>query len=91
MFRKSEPFSSEFPSISADGELINVKIANPWHLQNVKKSAPQRRYQNAASVGFCSIEDFKANKTITAKDLLPFYLRLPQAERELKAKSLKGE
>ncbi len=58
-------------------------------LTNVKKSSPQRRYQNAAGVGFCSIEDFKANKTITAKALLPFYLRLPQAERELKAKEEK--
>ena len=55
-------------------------------LVSVKKSASQRRYQNAVGVGFCSIEDFETGNTIKPVDLLPFYLRLPQAERELKAK-----
>jgi tRNA threonylcarbamoyladenosine biosynthesis protein TsaB len=58
-------------------------------LENVQKSSPQSRYQNAVGVGFCSIEDFTKGETVTAKDLLPFYLRLPQAERELKAKEEK--
>ena len=55
-------------------------------LPHLKKSAPQNRFQNAVGVGLCSIEDFKTNNTISATELLPFYLRLPQAERELKAK-----
>lgn len=59
------------------------------NLENVKKSAPQRRFQNAVGVGFCSIENFNNNETISGEQLLPFYLRLPQAERELKAKEEK--
>ena len=59
------------------------------NLENVKISSPQRRYQNAVSVGFCSLEDFKTQETISGETLLPFYLRLPQAERELKAKEEK--
>ena len=59
------------------------------HLKNVKISSPQKRYQNAVSVGFCSLEDFENNNTISGESLLPFYLRLPQAERELKAKEEK--
>lgn len=58
-------------------------------LENTKKSAPQNRFQNAVGVGLCSMEDFANNKTISALELLPFYLRLPQAERELKAKEEK--
>ena len=55
-------------------------------LKNVKKSSSQRRYQNAVGVGFCSRERFESDNTIKPAELLPFYLRLPQAERELKAK-----
>ena len=58
-------------------------------LPHLKKSAPQNRFQNAVGVGLCSIEAFANNKTISATELLPFYLRLPQAERELKAKEEK--
>ena len=55
-------------------------------LEKVKKSSSQRRYQNAVGVGFCSKERFELGNTIKPAELLPFYLRLPQAERELKAK-----
>lgn len=55
----------------------------------VKKSAPHRRYQNAVGVGFCSTESFESNQTLNADTILPLYLRLPQAERELKAKEEK--
>lgn len=58
-------------------------------LPHLKKSAPQNRFQNAVGVGLCSMEAFANNKTISALELLPFYLRLPQAERELKAKEEK--
>jgi tRNA threonylcarbamoyladenosine biosynthesis protein TsaB len=37
------------------------------------------RYQNAASVCFAALSE---NKFITAKELMPVYIRLPQAERE---------
>lgn len=49
------------------------------------------KFQSAASVGLASEEMFKSGNTVTADALLPVYLRLPQAERELKAKLSKGE
>lgn len=55
-------------------------------VKNIKKSAPAKKFQNAVGVGFCAIESFENNLTVTPQELLPFYLRLPQAERELKAK-----
>ncbi len=53
-------------------------------------SEPQR-YQNACGVAIAAEEKLSKGETVSADGLLPFYLRLPQAERELKAKSLKGD
>ena len=44
------------------------------------------RFQSAASVAFAAMNDFKNEKLLSAQSLMPVYLRLPQAERELKAK-----
>ncbi len=44
------------------------------------------RFQNAASVSFAAQKDFSEEKLTEPSKLLPVYLRLPQAERELKAK-----
>lgn len=54
--------------------------------ENIKISAPIRRFQNAIGVGAAAQENFNKGDTIESSALLPFYLRLPQAERELKAK-----
>ncbi len=58
-------------------------------IENVRISAPARRFQNATGVGAVAQESFLKGDTIEASALLPFYLRLPQAERELKAKEEK--
>ncbi len=55
-------------------------------LKNVTIATPDRRYQNAVSVATVALEDFKNGKHQTPEELLPVYLRLPQAERELKLK-----
>ena len=60
-------------------------------LDFVSLSASARRYQNAVGVGMAAIEDFKNNKCISSEELLPVYLRLPQAERELKLKKEQGK
>lgn len=46
-----------------------------------------QRMQNAASVGLAAYDDFILGNTVSSQALLPFYLRLPQAERELKKKN----
>ena len=50
---------------------------------------PLVRYQNAASVAFAALHDFDETKLLESAALLPVYLRLPQAERELRAKKQK--
>lgn len=42
------------------------------------------RFAHASSVAAVGAQLYDAGKTISAEELIPFYLRLPQAERELK-------
>ncbi len=57
----------------------------------VSLAAESDRYQNAASVAFVAAEKIlKGVGTVSPNDLLPKYLRIPQAEREL-SKKMKEE
>lgn len=46
-------------------------------------SPPSVRYQNAAAAAVVAQRLIEEGKMVSAEELLPFYLRLPQAEREL--------
>ncbi len=50
---------------------------------DISLAVEARRYQNAEGVAFASLDKQK----ISAAELMPAYLRLPQAERELKKKT----
>jgi len=43
-------------------------------------------HQNAVSVALCAFENI--NKAVSSSEILPFYLRPSQAERNLKAKEI---
>ena len=58
-------------------------------LSFVSKAHHQRLFQNAVGVGLAAKEDFKKGNTFSPEALLPVYLRLPQAERELNNKRSK--
>lgn len=45
------------------------------------------RYQNAASVAFAAQQHWSEDALLTGAQLMPVYLRLPQAERELKKRT----
>lgn len=47
---------------------------------------PSVRYQRAANVGFAAMDAFINGKAVISAELMPVYLRLPQAEREYLAK-----
>ena len=53
-------------------------------LNNSKKSFGLLSFQNAAGIAFAALEAVLNGNTVNADKLLPVYLRLPQAERELK-------
>ena len=55
-------------------------------IPKVKKADTKKQFQNAVGVAFSALENFKNGEILTPDNLLPIYLRLPQAERELKNK-----
>lgn len=52
-------------------------------LPNLVLSGPASRYQRASSVGLAALEKIASGEIISAGALVPEYLRLPQAQREL--------
>ena len=48
-------------------------------------------YQRGSSVAFAAMKSFTEDKAVDGSGLMPAYLRLPQAERELKARSLSNK
>lgn len=48
-----------------------------------------KKLQRAAAVALCSLKDFEDGNTLSAGELMPLYLRLPQAERERMSKMQK--
>ena len=65
--------------IAGDGARLCFDNIN---LDNVKIADDDKIYQNAVGVSLCS----NGKPTVSAKELMPIYLRLSQAERELKLK-----
>ncbi len=55
-------------------------------LDNVFLASVNNRIQNASSVVCAAFEMFTRGETMTASELMPTYLRLPQAQRELNKK-----
>ncbi len=56
---------------------------NNFRTENMRLAPPHLRFQNAVGVALAADE----SNAVSHTELLPFYLRLPQAERELKKRN----
>lgn len=56
------------------------------NIPNVHLAAASARYQNAAATAVIACRRLSEGAVVSAEDLQPLYLRLPQAERELNAR-----
>lgn len=72
-----------------DGAELCYKTFTAWGA----RLAPENiRFQRAASTAFLAVQAAERGETVSAGELVPSYLRLPQAERELKKRTeKKGE
>lgn len=68
-----------------DGANITYNYLN-GEFDNVSLAPMNNRFQSAASTACIAVEMYNAGKTITSAELMPVYLRLPQAQRELNKK-----
>lgn len=75
--------------IAGDGAALFTAYAETK--ETVTVAVEPQRFQNACGVALAAEGMLKYEESVSAEELLPFYLRLPQAERELKAKNLKGD
>ena len=71
-----------------DGAALCYESFQTW---GARISPPELRFQRASSVALLALESAKTEKTVTPQALAPSYLRLPQAERELRKRQEKGE
>ena len=88
-----DELKNEIDTLSKNGKKIVIvgdgtEVFYPFvkDIENVSLSHESRRYQNAVGIGFAAIDKFTKNDVKNPEELLPVYLRLPQAERELKLK-----
>lgn len=77
--------------LAGDGAQIVYKAATEKGLENITLGAENLRFQDAVGVANVGEMMYNEGKAVTAEELLPIYLRLPQAERELRAKQNMGE
>lgn len=90
-----DKLSGELAAISGDivlvGDGANLAYSMLAETNKNVKLAPQAlRFQKASSVAAAALNKYNNNQTVSAAALMPSYLRLSQAERELIAKN-KGE
>lgn len=55
-------------------------------IPDVYLAPPSARYQNASATAVIACREWDCNRSVSAEELQPLYLRLPQAERELNAR-----
>lgn len=76
----------EIPVIlTGDGAELVYKALHD-KIPSLRLAAPGLRLQRAANVGFAALEHLKTEEPVSPDLVMPQYLRLPQAERELLAK-----
>ena len=73
-------------SVIIVGDGTDVFFKSVENIPCVVKSEEVKRYQNACGIATASVDIFRTNNAVSPDELLPTYLRLPQAESELKKK-----
>lgn len=69
-----------------DGAVLCDRSEPFLSLSHVRLVSEQLRYQRAGGVAMAALELAQQGETVSPGELSPVYLRLPQAERELKRK-----
>ncbi|MBR5472735.1 MAG: tRNA (adenosine(37)-N6)-threonylcarbamoyltransferase complex dimerization subunit type 1 TsaB [Clostridia bacterium] len=75
--------------ICGDGADLFYKSVS--ELKNIIVAPENLKFQNAVGIGMFTYKNYENVSTVSPNELLPVYLRLPQAERELKAKNNQTE
>ena len=89
----SDELKQDILNISSDKQIIvcgdgaDLFYKNVSELKNIHLAPQYQKFQSAVGIGLYAYKNSDAANTVAPEQLLPVYLRLPQAERELKAKT----
>lgn len=89
----ADELKAEILNISADTKIIicgdgaDLFYKNVCELQNATLAPEHLKFQSAVGIGLYAYKNADKTDVIPPENLLPKYLRLPQAERELLAKT----
>ncbi|MBQ8740374.1 MAG: tRNA (adenosine(37)-N6)-threonylcarbamoyltransferase complex dimerization subunit type 1 TsaB [Clostridia bacterium] len=89
----ADELKTEILNISSDTKIIvcgdgaDLFYKNVSDIKNVTLAPEHLKFQSAIGIGLYAYKNLDTTKTVSPENLLPIYLRLPQAERELKAKT----
>lgn len=72
----------DLPEVTVCGDGAEKFIELCGNPDNLILASAATRDQNALSVAVCGYEKYVNGQTVSAKELKPIYLRMPQAERE---------
>lgn len=85
LIEKTAAYHKKIVLIGDGAELVFKTLSG--RIPRLALASPFIRFQNAASVALLAEQQLSEKKNIcTPEDLVPTYLRMPQAERELKKK-----
>lgn len=88
-----DELKEEIKKISNDNKIIvcgdgaDLFYKSVCDIPNISPAPEHLKYQSAVGVGMFAYKNIATVSTLSPENLLPIYLRLPQAERELKAKT----
>ena len=77
--------------LAGDGAHLVFEASQKEGLENITLAPENLRFQDAVGVANVGEMMYNNGRCVQAAELLPIYLRLPQAERELRAKQDMGE
>lgn len=83
---EGELINSDIKDIMLVGDGANVCFENMKRIENIKLAPQNLRYQHAYGTAVIAYEKAQKGETVSSNELVPLYLRLPQAERELRKK-----
>lgn len=89
----ADELTAEIKDISPNTQIIicgdgaDLFYKHVCGFENVKLAPENLKFQTAVGVGLYAYKNAAKFNTVSPENLLPVYLRLPQAERELKAKT----
>lgn len=89
----SDELKAEILNLTTENEIIvcgdgaDLFYKKVCDISNIRLASEHLKFQSAVGIGLFAYKNADNITTILPENLLPAYLRLPQAERELKAKT----